>query len=592
MNNLTTTHHDYSTQLEMALEGITEVNVSKKVQKPLVFQPYTNRQSMMILDIESFIPAHHMARLVAEMVESIPDELLFSHYVGGGRAPYHPKMLLKIFLYAYTQKTYSSRAIEAMLDENLPMMWLAAMQKTDHRTINDFRGTRMPNIMEEVFEQFLVQLLEEGVIDLQHMFVDGTKIEVNANKYSFVWGKAVNNFDQKLKEKIATLLEEVKAVTAEEMVTMSLEEQLKQTATSLQQEVEELEEAIRNEVEKESKKALRQAKSEKKKQVKAIEEDYLPRLEKYEQHRAILGERNSYSKTDPDATFMRMKDDHMKNGQLKAAYNAQIATQNQYIVGFDLFQRPGDTKCFQPFMEKLLARNVRVPEVVVADAGYASEQNYLYALGEENEEKAENPRFRLVAPHNTYRKEKKRSFKKDKKNVKNWMYVEEDDYFICPNKQRVVFKKYMKKKTKDGFTQDFKLYESEDCSGCPFKSECTRAKGNRQVHWNTIYEEMKAKAKAALEDEYLSTLYAQRKVDVESAFGNLKGNLAFTRFLLRGLIKTRTEFGLIAIAHNMRKLAGKRLANSSHTQKNGFGKLFVFQIRFYFGLIGQPLFAS
>lgn len=239
-------------------------------------------------------------------------------------------------------------------------------------------------------------------------------------------------------------------------------------------------------------------------------------------------------------------------------------------------------------MEKLLARNLRVPEVVVADAGYASEQNYLYALGEEDSEQTKDPRFQLVAPYNTYIK--KRTFKNEKKNVKNWAYVEKEDYFICPNKQRVVFKKYMKKKTKEGFTQDFKIYECEDCSECPFKSECTKAKGNRQVHWNTIYEEMKAKAKAALEDEHLSKLYALRKVDVESVFGNIKGNLAFTRFLLRGLLKTRTEFGLIAIAHNLRKLAGRHLANSSNMSKNGFGKLLVFQIRFLFGLFGQPRF--
>lgn len=129
--------------------------------------------------------------------------ILEEQYVGGGRAPYHPKMWLKVILYAYTQKTYSSRAIEAMLEENLSMMWLVAMQKPDHRTINDFRGIRMPKIIDEVFEQFILQLVDEGVIDLKHFFVDGTKIEANANKYSFVWAKAVINYDKKLKERIA-----------------------------------------------------------------------------------------------------------------------------------------------------------------------------------------------------------------------------------------------------------------------------------------------------------------------------------------------------------------------------------------------------
>ena len=567
-------------QISLTID-VKETSVSAK-EKKRVFQPYTNRQMMMILDLEQFIPAHHIARAVDEMVESMPDDLLEKQYRGGGRAPYHPKMLLKVILYAYTQKVYSSRGIERMVTENIPMMWLAAMQTPDHRTINDFRGIRMPEIMEEVFEQFLLQLIEEGVIDLHHIFVDGTKIEANANKYSFVWGKAVQNYDQKLREKIQALVKEVQVLTEEEMNEYGIETQLEKVAETFEKEVVQITEAIEREADKERKKSLRQERSAKKKQIKTIQTDYLPRLQKYEQQRQILGERNSYSKTDTDATFMRMKEDHMKNGQLKAAYNVQAATQNQYIVGYELFQRPGDVRCFQPFMEKLMARNLRVPEVVVADAGYASEYNYLYALGEEDREEAEDPRFQLLAPYNTYLKEKKRSFKHQKKNAKNWLYLEEDDCFICPNNQRVEFIKYQEKTTKDGFVQSFKIYECEDCSECPFKSSCTTAKGNRQVHWNTIYEELKAKAKKALEDEHFSILYAQRKVDVETVFGNLKGNLSFTRFLLRGLVKTRTEFGLIAIAHNLRKLVRHRLTNSLKMIKNGFGKLLVFQNRFHF----------
>ncbi|MEE1130034.1 MAG: IS1182 family transposase, partial [Caryophanon sp.] len=578
--------HDNTNQFTLPIEVDERIVPTK--EKRRVFQSYDNRQLMMILDIEQYIPETHLARAVNEMVESIPDETLMAHYVGGGRAPYHPKMMLKIILYAYTQKVYSSRNIAQMVKENLPMMWLAAMQMPDHRTINDFRGVRMPNMVEDVFEQLILQLLEEGVIDLEYLFVDGTKIEANANKYSFVWKKSVQNFDRKLRDKIALLVKDVQAVTAEEMKTMSVEQQIAHTTDALEEHVTKLEEAIVCETDVATKKQLRKEKTGKKQQIKAIQEDYLPRLAKYEGHYGILGERNSYSKTDHDATFMRMKDDHMRNGQLKAAYNIQAATQHQFIVGFDIFQRPGDTRCFQPFMEKLRARKRPAPEIVIADAGYASEANYLYALGQEDPDETHDPRFTFVAPYQTYRKEQKRSFKKEIKNVKNWTYIEEDDYFICPNNRRVPFKKYMKKNVNTGHTQDFKVYECEDCHDCPLKALCTKAKGNRQVHWNTIYEELKAKAKAALEDDKLSALYAQRKVDVESMFGNLKGNLSFTRFLLRGLTKVRTEFALVAMAHNLRKWVGHRLHFSVQTEKSGFGKHFVFQIRFYFGLIGQP----
>ena len=570
------TQTNYNMQMEMTLEGILEENISQKPRKPLVFQPYTNRQSMMIPDIESFIPEHHVARLVDEMVESIPDNLLFSHYVGGGRAPYHPKLLLKIILYAYTQKIYSSRSMKRMVEENLPAMWLAGMQTPDHRTINDFRGVRMPAIMEELFEQFLLQLVEQEFVDLEYMFIDGTKIEANANKYSFVWGKAVANHDQKLRDKIKSLIRDVRAVTTEELREDNLEEQLTKTVEQLTEEVQSLESRYEQASDKEERKQLRMEKSKRQKHIKTIETDYLPRLARYEAQREILGERNSYSKTDHDAAFMRMKDDHMKNGQLKAGYNVQIATQNQFIIGYKLFQRPGDTRCFQPFMNQLIEALPKVPTQVIADAGYASEENYLFAMGEEQE-----PLFELLAPYNTYVKEQTKSYKQDISKVQNWPYREEEDVFICPNNRKVLFKRYSQRKNTGGYKQDYKIYECEDCTDCPLKALCTKANGNRQVHWNPVYEEMKAKARAALDDEQKAALYAKRKVDVETVFGDIKGNRSFTRFLLRGLAKTQTEFGLVAIAHNLLKVAGIRLATFSQKEKERFGKRPVLQIALF-----------
>ncbi|MGG2055631.1 IS1182 family transposase [Lysinibacillus pakistanensis] len=576
MNNQVITQTNYNMQMEMTLEGILEENISQKPRKPLVFQPYTNRQSMMIPDIESFIPEHHVARLVDEMVESIPDKLLFSHYVGGGRAPYHPKLLLKVILYAYTQKIYSSRSMKRMVEENLPAMWLAGMQTPDHRTINDFRGVRMPAIMEELFEQFLLQLVEQELVDLEYMFIDGTKIEANANKYSFVWGKALANHDQKLREKIQSLIRDVRAVTTEELREDNLEEQLTKTVEQLTEEVQSLESRYEQASDKEERKQLRMEKSKRQKHIKTIETDYLPRLARYEAQREILGERNSYSKTDHDATFMRMKDDHMKNGQLKAGYNVQIATQNQFIIGYKLFQRPGDTRCFQPFMNQLMEALPKVPTQVIADAGYASEENYLFAMGEEQE-----PLFELLAPYNTYVKEQTKSYKQDISKVQNWPYREEEDVFICPNNRKVLFKRYSQRKNTGGYEQDYKIYECEDCTDCPLKALCTKAKGNRQVHWNPVYEEMKAKARAALDDEQKAALYAKRKVDVETVFGDIKGNRSFTRFLLRGLAKTQTEFGLVAIAHNLLKVAGIRLATFSQKEKVRCGKRPVLHIALF-----------
>ncbi|MEJ9280326.1 transposase [Ureibacillus thermosphaericus] len=153
---------------------------------------------------------------------------------------------------------------------------------------------------------------------------------------------------------------------------------------------------------------------------------------------------------------------------------------------------------------------------------------------------------------------------------------------MCPNNRKVVFKYYQKRKNASGYIQDLKVYECEDCTDCPLKNGCTKAKGNRRVYWNTIYEEMKAKAKAALGDEQKAALYAKRKVDVESVFGNIKGNLRFTRFLLRGLHKVRTEFGIVAMAHNILKWAANSQTNFKNKETERMEKLIVFSIRSVF----------
>ncbi|PLS16124.1 hypothetical protein CVD28_18975 [Bacillus sp. M6-12] len=289
--------------------------------------------------------------------------------------------------------------------------------------------------------------------------------------------------------------------------------------------------------------------------LKLIRKDFLPRLAKYKVQNKTFGDRNSYSKTDPDATFMRMKEDHMKNGQLKPGYNVQMATENQFILFYTIHQRPTDTRCFIPHLEKLASSSLPMPKTVIADAGYGSEENYLYAIGEEKE-----PRFDFLIPYGTYLKDKTRKARKDIKNVKNWTYVEQDDCFICPNDRKVAFKKYQMKKNASGHEQSYKIYECEDCTGCPLKPQCTKGKGNRQVHWNTVFEEMKAKAKAAFECEEKTAIYGRRKVEVESVFGHIKGNRSFRRFSLRGLDKVHVEFGIVALAHNMMKVTGIRLA--------------------------------
>ncbi|MCP1188636.1 IS1182 family transposase [Priestia flexa] len=587
----------YNTQLTLLPE--TEEKKTSKRQLAPTFKPYDNRQIQAIFDIEALIPEHHVARVVDEMVEAVPDKTLFSHYKGGGRSSFHPKMMLKIILFGYSQKVYSCRGIEKLIRENIPAMWLAAMQQPDFRTINEFRGERMKVLMDELFEAMILKLIEDNYISMENYFLDGTKIEADANKYSFVWKKSTSKFEAKLREKIQETLQHIHELTQLESTSETtqkesepsaetIEHDLEEVAKEIEEKVETLTEEIEKETDTQIRKEKRQERSKWKKPLKLIRENFLPRIAKYKEQNEIFGDRNSYSKTDKDATFMRMKEDHMKNGQLKPGYNVQMATENQFILFYTIHQRPTDTRCFIPHLEKLAASSLPMPKTVIADAGYGSEENYVYAVGDEKE-----PRFDFLIPYGTYLKEKTKKYKNDIKNPKNWDYNEQDDYFICPNGRKVLFKKYQNKKNQSGYEQSFKIYECEDCSDCPLKAQCTKAKGNRQVHWNTIFEEMKAKAKTALECETKAAIYARRKVEVESVFGHIKGNRSFRRFSLRGLDKVHVEFGIVALAHNILKVAGIRqllLDNNRKYIKTGGEKHCVFLHLFYLeGLIRQPL---
>ncbi|HZG58897.1 MAG TPA: IS1182 family transposase, partial [Anoxybacillus sp.] len=558
MSNQKITKKNYNTQMEL-LPVLKEKNKPKRQLAP-AFIPYDNRQIQMIYDIESLIPEHHVARVVDEMVEAVSDETLFSYYQGGGRASFHPKMMLKIILFGYSQKVYSCRGIEKLTKENIPAMWLAAMQQPDFRTINEFRGQRMKGLMDELFEAMIIKLIEDKYITMENYFLDGTKIEANANKYSFVWKKSTQKFEAKLKEKIQETLQYIQELTQQEAsmeprASENIEENDVHTLESIAKEIEGKIDTITEEIEKETdtdlRKEKRQERNKWKKPLKMIRQNFLPRLAKYKKQKEIFGERNSYSKTDKDATFMRMKEDHMKNGQLKPGYNIQMGTENQFILFYTIHQRPTDTRCFIPHMEKLASTSLPMPKTIVADAGYGSEENYVYAVGEEK-----TPRFDFLIPYGSYIQEQTRKYKKDIKNAKNWIYQEQDDCFICPNGRKVLFKSYKNKKNQSGYEQSFKIYECEDCTDCPLKTKCTKAKGNRQVHWNPIFEEMKAKAKAALECEEKAAIYSRRKVEVESVFGHIKGNRSFRRFSLRGLDKVHVEFGIVAMAHNILKVAG------------------------------------
>jgi hypothetical protein len=249
---------------------------------------------------------------------------------------------------------------------------------------------------------------------------------------------------------------------------------------------------------------------------------------------------------------MRMKEDRgAEKPWPKPAYNVQIGTEGQFVVGFSVHAQAGDTACLIPHLENLRSHLGRLPKNVVTDAGYGSEENYAYAEQHDLGNYLKYNTFYQDTHH--YRKPellRKRQFQ-----AENFAYDPEHDEFICPAHQRLDFQYASRYTTDNGYVTNRRLYECHTCSQCPLKAECTRAKGNRKIRISFRLLEYRRQARANLTSEAGQRLRASRSTEVEPVFGIIKHNMGFRRFHLRGLDKVKTEWGLVSIAHNMKKLA-------------------------------------
>lgn len=525
----------------------------QKVHTQKVFIPYTQDQLTLPLSIESLIPENHIVRVVNKAIDQMNLEPLFEKYPGGGRSSFHPVMMTKLIVYAYTDKIFSCRRIAKAARENIMYMWLCGGNQPDFMAVNRFRGERMKDIILDVFAEVIDLLVKENYIKLENYFLDGTKIEANANKYSWVWGKSTKRYKESLMEKCQELFKEIDKLNEEENDEYG-DSDLEELGPGKPIDSGAIEEAVRKIDERLAKKsgeAKADAETKKlKKARKTLTKDYLPRMQKYEHQEAILEERNSYSKTDQDATFMRMKEDHMKNGQLKPGYNVQMGTENQFIVGYSIHQKPVDTSCMKDHLETLeKILDGKLPENIIADAGYGSEENYEYLQEKE---------LRSYVKYNTFHKEASKKWKSDLTKVQNFKYDHENDEYICEYGRTLVFLYEQHRQSENGYRSLIRVYECLDCSGCPHRDRCVKSEklfANRRIYINRKLNAYKEQARRSLCSEEGLRMRSLRPIEVESVFGDIKGNFGIRRFLLKGLDKVRLEWGLHCIAHNMRKMA-------------------------------------
>jgi transposase len=516
--------------------------MKKRSHNRIVFKPYLKGQLQLPTDLELLVPGDHVVRVVDAAIEKLDLGTRLRQYKGGGTSSYHPGMMLKVLVYAYRQRIYSSRQIAKALRENVNFMWLSGNSRPDFRTINRFRGTVMKEVVAEVFGAVLQLLMEVGYVKLEDYFLDGSKIESKANRYRWVWAKSTKKNREKLQEKVKDLLEEIEQVNEAENEEYG-DEDLEELggggpidADKLEKRIGELNERLRRDPQ-----DKRMAKA-----VRKLEREYLPRQKKYEEQEQKLRGRNSYAKTDEDATFMRMKEDHMQNGQLKPAYNVQIGTEDQFVVGYSVHQRPADTGCLVPHLEQVKRQLGRLPARVIADAGYGSEDNYAYL-----EEQGVGNYVKYPA----FDRERKKGYRPGRFEASQFVYDTERDEFRCPAGRRVVYRSCEEHTTPRGYQSQRRYYECESCTGCRWKRTCTQGAGNRTINVSFALEEMRARARDNLQSEQGQVLRARRSVEVESVFGRLKHNWGFRRFRLAGLEKVKVEWGLLSIAHNLTKMA-------------------------------------
>lgn len=505
------------------------------------FKDYTMNQLQLPLSFEEFIPENHLVRVVNKIVDGLELSSLYGRYKKGGCPAYHPRMMLKVMIYSYSQKTYSSRQIAKALRENVNFMWIAGGNKPDFRTINRFRAD-MKDIIDDVFYDVVKLLIEKKYIKLENYFLDGTKIEANANKYSFVWNKSVKNYDTKLDAKIRNHLKEIDHIVAEEN-SIYLDEDLEEVGENTRitsEQVSSVIESIDRKIEESP------DDKELKKKAREFKKDILPRKIKYEESMEIFEGRNSYSKTDHDATFMRMKEDHMMNGQLKPGYNIQIGTENNYIVGYTIHPNPTDTKTLIPHLKHLEEKLGTLPENIVADAGYGSEENYEYL---------EEKELGIYVKYNKFHWEKKKKNRDNPYLTDNLEYDEKNNEYICPEGRKMQLVGTRKYVTEAGYETTRDYYRCEDCSNCPRAGDCKKTEKPRTIKVSHRLNELKKKANENLCSEKGLKLRSRRVVEVEQTFGRIKGCWSFRKFMLRGKDKVKIEWGLLSIAHNITKMA-------------------------------------
>ena len=500
------------------------------------------------LNLETIIPEDDSVRLLSQFVEAMDLTDLYSTYERINLVS--PRTLLKIVLYSYMNGDYSSRSMELNCRRDINFMFLLeGMKAPDHSTFARFRSIHFAPCSKRILAEMSNALFDLGEISGKTIFIDGTKIEACANKYTFVWKKAVTKNQTKLLIKLADFVAECEQlyeikVVHKDNIKMKHVKKLRKKLYALKQK----EQVVFVH-------GIGKRKTPLQKSIETLE-NYLDRLKKYNQEIYICGERNSYSKTDQDATFMRMKEDAMGNGQLKAAYNLQHGVDSEYITWLTIGPQPTDTTTLIPFLKDAEEHLKFKYKNITADAGYESEENYLFLEG--------NGQLSYIKPAN-YESSKTRKYKNDIGKMENMEYDSESDSYTCKNNKKLTADHIRHSKTKTGYISEKTIYKCEDCTGCSYKKDCIKGNNCKTPVEERTKTLQVAKTFLKHRKEDLERILSQegilygtnRSIQAEGSFGDIKEDMQFRRYLSKGTINVLAESTLLAMARNLNKLHNK-----------------------------------
>lgn len=523
-----------------------------KVKTCVVFKQYSQQQSLLLPPtLSDLIGEKHLVRVVNEVVESMDISDLINLYEGGGTSAYHPRMLLKILLYAYSVKIYTGRKIAQALKQDIHFMWLSGQSHPDFRTINNFRSSKAKEVIEVLFKELLEFLLEHSYIKMENYFCDGSTFRADANQHKMIWKKNAERYKRKTEEKCRQLFKQIDELNSQEDSQYGkgdLEENGKSstvTKEAISEQVSRLNAKLKTATDKTTQ---RKGGTISKKLKEAAN-----KLDKYDAQIIQAGQRSGYNKTDVDASAMMMKN----KVEILPAYNVLAGSENQFITGVSVHQNTNDGVCFKEHMEQAAVQQPFAPDRVIADSIFGTEQNYELLEGREMENYLKFP---------TYHAEQTKSYENNPFLKDNFPYDPLTDSYECPNGLRLVFiSQYQQTHKRTDYISVVKEYECTDCAGCPFYQQCCKStKGeNRTIQVNEKLENYKQQARENLGTENGIRLKKQRSIEIESCFGDIKHNMGFRRFHLRGLKKVKTEIALVAMAHNLKKVYLKGLEKAA-----------------------------